>query len=50
MIPKEQYPEFKNHFWKWFDNLPIQMKQKFWYYQEDIAETNFYFSVWSKRK
>lgn len=44
----DDYPKFKRAFWKWFDSLPEHKKQMFWWYQEDIAETNFYFTVWAK--
>jgi hypothetical protein len=44
-----KYVEFKIQFWNWFDNLPRQKKEVFWRYKEDIAETNFYFTVWSKK-
>jgi hypothetical protein len=43
-----KYSEFKKEFWKWFDSLPLQRKEVFWRYKEDMAETNFYFTVWSK--
>jgi hypothetical protein len=44
-----EYVDFKLQFWNWFDNLPRQKKEVFWRYKEDIAETNFYFTVWSKK-
>lgn len=44
-----EYPQFKKEFWKWFDNLPTEKKKVFWRYKEDMAETNFYFTVWSKK-
>jgi hypothetical protein len=43
------YQKFKEQFWEWFDNLPSQKKKMFWTYKEDISETNFYFTEWSKR-
>lgn len=43
-----EYKEFKQKFWQWFDSLPIEKKKVFWRYKEDMAETNFYFTVWSK--
>lgn len=43
------YTEFKKNFWEWFDNLPQGKKKVFWQYKEDMAETNFYFTVWSKK-
>lgn len=42
----EEYTEFKKEFWLWFDSLPISEKKKFWYFKDDMAETNFYFRVW----
>lgn len=45
-----KYPEFKKEFWEWFDRLPSQKKETFWRYKDDMAETNFYFTVWSKNK
>lgn len=48
MTPNE-YLIFKKEFWEWFDELPIDMKKKFWYYKEDMSETNFYFSVYAKK-
>ncbi len=47
-MTEEEYPTFKRLFWQWFDALPLQEKQKFWYYHQDIAETNFFFSVYNK--
>jgi len=44
-----RYKNFKKEFWEWFDELPIEMKKKFWYYKEDMSETNFYFSVYTKK-
>jgi hypothetical protein len=44
----EGYLEFKRQFWDWFDSLPRSKKEKFWSYREDMAEANFYFSVWKK--
>lgn len=50
MNPKSSdYPKFKEEFWEWFDNLPISTKEKFWKYRDDMAETNFYFSIYSKK-
>jgi len=49
MDPKHpDYPKFKQEFWKWFDSLPPQKKRVFQRYKEDMAESNFYFTVWSK--
>lgn len=42
------YPEFKIAFWAWFDLLPKRKKNMFWKYTDDMAETNFYFTVYSK--
>lgn len=44
-----KYPEFKKEFWEWFDNLPPEKKNVFWRYKEDMAETNYYFSVYSRK-
>jgi hypothetical protein len=44
------YPKFKEEFWKWFDTLPQAKKEMFWKYKEDMAETNFYFTVYSKKE
>jgi hypothetical protein len=50
MDPKHpEYPQFKEEFWKWFDELPDVKKKMFWRYKEDMAETNFYFTVYSKK-
>lgn len=43
-----EYQEFKREFWQWFDRLPTEKKKVFWRYKDDMAETNFYFTVWSK--
>ena len=43
------YNEFKAEFWDWFDSLPRQKKEVFWRYKEDMAETNFYFTTWTKK-
>jgi hypothetical protein len=43
------YPKFKEEFWEWFDCLPKVKKKMFWTYKEDMAETNFYFTVYSKK-
>jgi len=42
-------PEFKKAFWDWFDNLPKAERAKFLTYKHNIAELNFYNTVWSKR-
>lgn len=44
------YPLFKEQFWKWFDQLPTKKKEVFWRYRDDMAETNFYFTVYSKNQ
>jgi len=44
-----EYKLFKEEFWLWFDDLPIIKKEMFWRYKDDMAETNFYFSVYSKK-
>jgi hypothetical protein len=44
------YPHFKKEFWKWFDDLPWYKKHMFFYYKDDMAETNFFFTVYSRRK
>ena len=44
------YTEFKQQFWDWFDSLPQKKKEMFWRYKEDMAETNFYFTVYSKNQ
>lgn len=43
------YQEFKKEFWEWFDQLPEAKKKAFWGYRDDMAETNFYFTVYSKK-
>ena len=43
------YPKFKEDFWQWFDSLSDVKKRMFWTYKEDMAETNFYFTVYSKK-
>jgi hypothetical protein len=45
-----EYKLFKEEFWLWFDDLPIIKKEMFWRYKDDMAETNFYFSVYSKKR
>jgi hypothetical protein len=44
------YLEFKKEFWEWFDTLPQIKKEMFWRYKEDMAETNFYFTTYSKKQ
>lgn len=44
------YPIFKEEFWIWFDALPRKKKEVFWRYKDDMAETNFYFTVYSKNR
>lgn len=44
------YPSFKKEFWEWFDALPRKKKEVFWRYTHDMAETNFYFTVYSKNR
>lgn len=44
----EKCPKFKKAFWKWFDDLPIAQKKRFWYYQVDMATTYFYNAVYTK--
>lgn len=48
-MTKEEYAEFKKQFWSWFDALSLRRKEAFWYYGYDMAETNFYFSVYMKK-
>lgn len=51
MTPKDpEYPKFKEEFWEWFDNLPPSKKEKFWKYKEDMAETNFFFTIYEKKR
>jgi hypothetical protein len=45
-----EYTEFKQKFWDWFDQLPMKKKEVFWRYKDDMAETNFYFTVYSKKQ
>jgi hypothetical protein len=45
-----EYPKFKKEFWEWFDCLPDKKKRLFWSYKEDMAEMNFFFTVWEKKK
>jgi hypothetical protein len=45
----KEYAGFKKEFWKWFDDLPWYRKHMFWNYKDDMAETNFYFTAYSKR-
>lgn len=45
-----EYNLFKKHFWEWFDSQPLEKKKMFWYFKEDMAETNFYFTSWSQNK
>jgi len=45
----EEYSEFKKEFWEWFDELPWHKKYMFWYYYEDMAETFYYFKIYSKK-
>lgn len=44
-----EYLDFKKEFWEWFDKLPQSKKRMFWHYKEDMAETNFYFTVYTKK-
>jgi hypothetical protein len=44
-----EYTDFKEQFWEWFDTLPQKKKEMFWRYKDDMAETNFYFTVYSKK-
>lgn len=37
---------FKRAFWDWFDNLPKSERQKFNYYQNDMAELFFFNKVY----
>ena len=45
------YHTFKEEFWIWFDELPKQKKEMFWQHKDGggMAETNFYFTVYSKK-
>jgi hypothetical protein len=45
-----EYLEFKQQFWSWFDSLPKNKKEMFWQYKDDMSETNFYFTVYSKKQ
>ena len=44
----EKDPKFKKLFWDWFDNLPKVQKERFWYYQVDMATTYFYNAIYIK--
>jgi hypothetical protein len=44
-----EYETFKRDFWEWFDLLPRRKKEMFWRHKDDMAETNFYFAVYSKK-
>jgi hypothetical protein len=48
-MPKEVYEEFKKDFWEWFDDLPKEEKEKFWYYSDDASEMYFLNMVWNQR-
>lgn len=43
-------PEFDKEFWKWFDNLSLAEKNKFWYYMSDMAKIYFLNKEWKKIK
>jgi len=45
-----EYKKFKKEFWEWFDSQPIEKKRMFWNFKEDMAETNFYFTVWQHKR
>ncbi len=45
-----EYANFKEEFWHWFDSLPQKKKEMFWRYRDDMAETNFYFTIYSKKQ
>ncbi len=34
--------EFKDLFWEWFDDLPLDRRRQFNYYKLDLAKINFY--------
>ena len=34
--------EFKDLFWHWFDDLPLDQRRQFNYYKLDVAKINFY--------
>lgn len=45
-VEKDQ--KFKQLFWEWFDSIPIQEKEKYWYFKLDLATTYFYNKIYAK--
>lgn len=43
-------PQFNKLFWEWFDNLPRQMREKFYYYPADMAKLNFYNTTYKRMR
>jgi len=49
-LPPDEYQKFKKMFWVWFDNLPVDEKERFWYHQfNDAAEMEFFFRHYKTR-
>lgn len=43
-------PQFKKEFWEWFDRLPVEQRKKFMYYPADMAELNFFNTVYRHKR
>lgn len=41
--------QFAAEFWKWFDSLDKETKNRFWYYSADMAKIYFYNRHYVKR-
>jgi hypothetical protein len=46
IIEQIESTKFNLNFWKWFDDQPKEIKDKFNYYPSDMAKLYFYNKVW----
>jgi hypothetical protein len=50
IIQQIESTKFNLNFWKWFDDQPKEIKNKFNYYPSDIAKLYFYNKIWRYEK
>jgi hypothetical protein len=44
---EEELEKLEREFWEWFDSLPLERKEKFWYWPDDMARIFF---IWQRKK
>ena len=46
-MKEEELEKIEREFWEWFDSLPLERKEKFWYWPDDMAR---FFFIWQRKK